>query len=48
MCRWREEACTLHTTPPLTVSASRAPTLQCKHFLHIFVGGTTGVLVWKL
>ncbi|EFN59202.1 hypothetical protein CHLNCDRAFT_138129 [Chlorella variabilis] len=23
-------------------------TYECKHFLHLFVGGTTGVLVWKL
>ena len=32
---------TLHPPPP-------PPPPQCKHFLHLFVGGTTGVLVWKL
>jgi hypothetical protein len=31
------------------ISCARAPVLlQCKHFMHLYVGGTIGVLVWKL
>lgn len=29
------------------LGCSTSPCAQCKHFVHMYVAGTTGVLCWK-
>lgn len=47
----RGESCMRHSKTPTECLLPSSPASQCvqsKHFMHLFVGGTIGVLVWKL